>query len=521
MQSEVHSQKNRRVSSRDLLWVLSPEGFIHSLSNEAAEMTGWSENEAVGKSFHSFVHPQEVPRVRESFAQVIREGTATLESVRCLSKSGSYLTYSLSLVPDIHSGLLVEVLVLGGLAENKLPHQGAPLSQPHRVAQLYSQREKASSAALEAAGLARLTESLVANAPIGFAVLDEELRFICLNQSFAGMTGYSPEQQLGQPFKDMLPKVANFLVPMLRDTLATGHSVIDLEVVLQKGAVGPTRYSQMSFYPIPNGHGGTCGVALMALDITDRKRAEEILKKVSEDLVRSNRALEDFSYIASHDLKEPLRTVSMFVNLLERKYRAVMDSETRDYIGFAVSGAERMHRLVGKIFEYSTSGKPQKAFSEIDCAKVLETILVNLKVAIEESRCRITYDALPTVWGDELLLMQIFQNLLANAMKYRGSAPPEIRISSKKEANAWVFSVTDNGIGIHSKHFTTIFAPFRKLHTQSEYAGSGLGLAICQKNIERHGGQIWVESIEGKGSTFHFTLPVARSEEGLGHGSIT
>ena len=178
--------------------------------------------------------------------------------------------------------------------------------------------------------------------------------------------------------------------------------------------------------------------------------------------MRSNRALEAFSSIASHDLKEPLRTISMFVNLLGTKYKDVFDKEAHEYINYAVSGAKRMQRLIDKVLEYSTAGKVHAEFSDVDCAQILEDNMTNLKVTLEESHCKITFDTLPKVTGDEFLLLQVFQNLIANAIKYRGSAPPHIHVGVKREFNNWVFSVTDNGIGISSEHFFEYFCTLSK-----------------------------------------------------------
>jgi DNA-binding LacI/PurR family transcriptional regulator/signal transduction histidine kinase len=231
-------------------------------------------------------------------------------------------------------------------------------------------------------------------------------------------------------------------------------------------------------------------------------------KQAEEELARSNRELEQFAYVASHDLQEPLRMVKSYLQLIERRYARQLDEDADEFIAFAVDGAERMQTLIHDLLEYSrvtTHGKP---FAPTDCAAVLNHALNNLKVAIEESGAVITHDGLPTVMADETQLTSLLQNLIGNAIKFRKKeTQPEIHISAERTGAEWAFSVRDNGIGIDSGYFERIFMIFQQLHSHEEYAGTGIGLAVCKKIIERHGGRIWVESEPGKGSTFYFTIP--------------
>jgi PAS domain S-box-containing protein len=363
-------------------------------------------------------------------------------------------------------------------------------------------------------GLANLLDAMLGNAPVGFALLDERLRFICLNQMFSEMTGFSPSQQLGQPLRALLPEMARRLEPQMQKVLESGASVSELEVEFKSASgLEPSRFAQMSMYPIPDLQGNICGVATIALDVTDRKIAEAKLKRASDALARSNLALEEFSYIASHDLKEPLRTITTFIQLLRVRYHSKLDKEADTYITHVVDGAKRMQGLIEQILEYSRSGKIDRPSATVNCNAIVQEIIDNLGVALKEANAKVVYDFLPIVPGDEILLYQVFQNLIANALKFRGPTPPEIRISAKREIGAWTFSVADNGIGIDSKQFANIFSPFKRLHSRSEFAGSGLGLAICRKNVERQGGKIWVSSVVGKGSVFSFTVPAVPTGE--------
>jgi PAS domain S-box-containing protein len=258
--------------------------------------------------------------------------------------------------------------------------------------------------------------------------------------------------------------------------------------------------------PMQDANGQIIGVLGLARDITERHRAEEKLKETLADLARSNEELEQFAYVASHDLQEPLRMVSSYTQLLARRYQGRLDADADEFIAFAVDGANRMQRLITDLLAYSRVGTRGKKFEPTDLAAALGAALVNLKAAIGESGAVVTHDPLPALMADRTQMTQLFQNLVANAIKFHGQEPPRIHISAKRKENEWEFSVRDDGIGIDPQYAERIFAIFQRLHTREEYPGTGIGLAICKKTVERHGGRIWVESQPGTGSTFHFTI---------------
>ena len=241
-------------------------------------------------------------------------------------------------------------------------------------------------------------------------------------------------------------------------------------------------------------------------DITERKRAEDELR-------RSNAELEQFAYVASHDLQEPLRAVAGMVQLLQKRYQGQIDERADEYISHAVEASRRMQRLINDLLAFSRLDRRVQPFEPVDAGDCLQLALKNLQLTIRESRASITYDSLPTVTADRLQLTQLFQNLINNAIKFRGQQQPQIHISAVNMATAWQFAVRDNGIGIEPQYFERIFQVFQRLHTRQDYPGTGIGLALCKKIVERHGGVIWVESELGQGSTFYFTLPLGESSE--------
>jgi PAS domain S-box-containing protein len=243
-----------------------------------------------------------------------------------------------------------------------------------------------------------------------------------------------------------------------------------------------------------------------------RRRAEEKLEHYAAELRRSNEELEQFAYAVSHDLQEPLRTVTSFLRLLERRYEDQLDAKGEKFIDYAVDGAERMQEMISALLDLSRVATRGEDPTPTETKRTLDRTLKALGRAIEGAEAEVTYDPLPTVMADRAQLAQIFQNLIANAIKFRREGvPPRVHVSAEREGDEWVFSVADNGIGIDPEQANRIFQIFQRLHTRNEYEGTGIGLALCKRIVERHGGRIWVESEPGEGSTFYFTLPVQPS----------
>jgi len=255
----------------------------------------------------------------------------------------------------------------------------------------------------------------------------------------------------------------------------------------------------------------------MMEDANDAKKAAEEAKEKLDvqatKLAASNKELEQFAYVASHDLQEPLRTVGSFVQLLSQRYQGKLDQQADEYIQFIVEGVTRMRQLINDLLVFSRVETKGGKFAPVDFEMVLGEVLSNLKASIAESNAEITHDQMPMLYADKLQFSQLMQNLIGNAIKFKGDKPPKIHIAAKKQDDQWLFSVKDNGIGFEPEFSDKIFVIFQRLHTRSEYPGTGIGLSLCKKIVERHGGKIWVDSSPGRGSTFNFTIPDKMGEQ--------
>lgn len=341
--------------------------------------------------------------------------------------------------------------------------------------------------------------------PHGMVMVDPQGRMMLVNRETERLFGYERSELLGQPVEMLVPHQVRAHHPDVRAAFAADPrsrpmgAGRDLYGRRKDGSEIPV---EIGLNPIET----TDGIFVLAsvVDISPRKRAEEALR-------RSNEELERFAYVASHDLQEPLRTVTSYMQLLSRRYRDRLDGDASEFIDFAVSGAKRMQRLIQDLLTFSRVSTRGEALQLTDADIVLQGVIANLKAAIAESNASIACDRLPQIIADPVQLEQLLMNLLGNALKFRGTEAPQVHITATRTGRFQRFSIGDNGIGIDPQFFDRIFVIFQRLHGRDDYPGTGVGLAICKKIVERHGGRIWVESKPGSGSTFHFTL-VAASE---------
>jgi len=283
---------------------------------------------------------------------------------------------------------------------------------------------------------------------------------------------------------------------------------LEHEVLLADGSLGWT-FSRA--IPIQDQKGAIIEWFGAASDITGRKRAEKEREELIRELERSNRELQQFAYVSSHDLQEPLRTVTVYAQLLQKRYQGKLDEKGDKYLTYMFDAANRMSSLITDLLAFSRVGSSAEPFQPVEMESVLKDALTNLKVAIEGSGVEITHDPLPQVEGDRGQLTQLLQNLIANGLKYqKKDTAPRVSVSVERQHDEWVFGVHDNGIGIDPQFYDRIFIIFQRLHKREEFSGTGMGLAICRKIVERHGGRIWVESSPGEGSSFYFSLPVGK-----------
>ena len=304
--------------------------------------------------------------------------------------------------------------------------------------------------------------------------------------------------------------------PRLQDGIAAGlRTWMDVPVILEQTVVAVMRFMSRT----PNAYDARSQAiavliaAQIAGPVANAQSVESLLATQAE-LARSNAELEQFAYVASHDLQEPLRMVASYVGLLERRYRGKLDDDADDFIEFAVDGARRMQALLNGLLDLSRVGTRGREPEPTDSEAVLRDALLNLEQAIAERDTEVTRDPLPTVLGDRIQLTQLFQNLISNAIKFNASRKPRVAVTVRRAGSMWEFRIADNGIGIDPAHFERIFQVFQRLHTRETYAGTGIGLALCRKIVERHGGTIRIESAKGQGATFCFTLQAAEGGAG-------
>jgi PAS domain S-box-containing protein len=332
---------------------------------------------------------------------------------------------------------------------------------------------------------------------------------VLLNVQAEKQFGYHRDELVGQQVTNIIPE--GFAERLIADGTRTAAAVLAQQI--GTGIELTARRKDGSDFPIEimlSPLESTEGILITAAirDITQRKKSEQHLVKTVAELKRSNDELQQFAYVASHDLQEPLRMVASYTQLLAKRYKGRLDSDADEFIAYAVDGSNRMQGLIQDLLAYSRAGTDGKALLKISSENALQTALTNLRASIEESAALVTHDALPTITTDEIQLTQVFQNLIGNAIKYRGTPTPQVHVSaSKNGGQEWIFSVRDNGMGIDPQYFDRIFIIFQRLHGQKEFQGTGIGLALCKKMLEHLGGRIWVESQAGNGSTFFFALP--------------
>jgi PAS domain S-box-containing protein len=371
-----------------------------------------------------------------------------------------------------------------------------PIETPDGVYTLASviditERKRAEAAQQRLAAIVENSEDAIVSTTLDGAITS-------WNRGAERLFGYSADEAVGRPASMLVPERLADEEVRVMDRLRRNEQIDHFETVRRRKDGTEVDVSEM-VSPVRNGAGELAGGSRISRDITELKRRDT-------ELQRSNAELEQFAYVASHDLQEPLRMVANYTELLAERYKGKLDAKADKYIYYASDGARRMQRLVTDLLAYSRVGSQGKPLRPVASADVLMSVLQSIHPLLRDAAATVEHEGLPIVFADEVQLRQLFQNLVGNAIKFRAEAAPRVTIRAVQQGDRWLFSVADNGIGIDMKYADRIFQMFQRLHELGRYEGSGIGLSIAKRIVERHGGRIWVESREGHGTTFHFTL---------------
>jgi hypothetical protein len=450
-------------------------GTITFSNDRFARMLGAPLEQVIGAPLASFLPPGQRHRLQSLLDEAAgRRGNAVLSF---LTSAGATMQTELSMCPVTLDGLAGVCVVVNDITERRKTEE-----------------------------LRAYLASIVDSTDDAIIGVDLNGTIVSWNPGARKLYGYGVGEALGRPLTGLAPPERTEEVLADLAKAARGEAVEPFEAErVRKG--GQRVWVSVTVSPVHDDEGNIVGVSTINHDITARKRAEEALARQKAELERSNAELQQFAYVASHDLQEPLRAVASFTKLLAERYRGRLDRDADDFIDFAVDGAKRAQRLIADLLAYSRVGTRGAAFAPTDCEAVLDNALANLAAALEETRGQVTHEPVPMIDADEVQIGQLLQNLIGNALKFHGSEPPRVHVSARQITGAWQFSVSDNGIGIAPEYAETIFEVFQRLHTSAEYPGTGIGLAIAKKIVGRHEGRIWVESQPGKGATFFFTIP--------------
>jgi PAS domain S-box-containing protein len=471
----------------DAMVVVNQSGEIVLLNVQAEKQFGYRRDELVGRKVKSLI-PQgfaerliadDLRTAADALAQQIGTGLELIGR----RKDGSEFPIEIMLSPlDSAEGILVTAAIRDISVRKDAEKHLAQMEGRYR--------------------------GLLEAAPDAMVVVNQGGEIVLLNVQAEKQFGYSRDELVGQKVKSLIPE--GFAERLIADALRSTEDALAQQIGTGIELTGHRKDGsnfpiEIMLSPLESAEGTLVTAAIR--DITTRKKSEANLLQKMGELNRSNEELGQFAYIASHDLQEPLRMVASYTQLLSRRYKGKLDPDADEFIAFAVDGASRMQRLIQDLLAYSRVGTKGKELLDTSSERALQQALINLRGAVEDSGALVTHDPLPVVLADEMQLVQLFQNLVGNAIKYQNPGTPQIHISAVRSVGKkWVFSVKDNGLGIDPQYFEKIFGMFQRLHKREEFAGTGIGLAICKKIVERHGGSISVESRPGQGAIFRFSL---------------
>jgi len=475
-------------SMPQLVWTARPDGSVDYYNQRFREYSGISPTNLEIWRWAPLLHPDDLEQTTAAWQRAVQTGEVYQIEHRVLMADGSYRWHLSRGIPvrDDGGSIIRWFGTATDIHDNKLAEAALRQSE-----QKFSTAFRTSP---DSININRMSDGL----------------YIETNEGFCQLTGYTPEEVIGRTSLEInIWADLDDRARLVKDLQEQGEvSNLEAVFILKDGT---RRTCLMSARVIEVG--GEACILSITRDITERKQAEEELRQTAQELARSNAELEQFAYVASHDLQEPLRAVAGMVQLLQQRYQGNLDDRADEYIAHALNATTRMRTLINDLLAFSRVDRRGNSLLPVDSSAVLQGALDTLAVLIQDNGAVIHHDPLPDIVADASQLGQLFQNLISNAIKFRSEQPPEIHIHAERLPEGWCFSVRDNGIGIEPQYFERIFAVFQRLHTQREYPGTGIGLAICKKIVERHGGNIWVDSQPGQGSSFYFTIPHRRKAD--------
>ena len=459
--------RNFVETSNDLVFRVNKAGNVIYMSPKIKDLLEYHHDQLVGKHFKTITLEEDIPKAAKVFNKVLTGKSIKNFEINQKDSAGRVIPMEINAVPVKKDGKIVG---LQGIMRD--------ITERKRIEEVLKKSE------------ARLRKLIERN--VDAIIIVNGNGIVCFMNPAA-------EKLFDQ-------KKAKFLDTEFGFPL-TGGETTEIEILTRKGkmAVAEMRVVDIEWE-------GELAYLASLREMTERKKADEKLRQTADELENSNKELEQFAYVASHDLQEPLRAISGYMQLLERRYSEKLGEDAKQFINRSIAAVGRMKALIEGLLDYSRVGTRGKPFKPIELSNIVDQAISNLQAAIKESDAVLTYNSLPEVMGDGVQLIQLFQNLLGNAIKFRGDRKPEIHIVADYQEGCaeWLFSVKDNGIGIEPQYAERIFQIFQRLHTSKDYPGTGIGLAVCKKIIERHGGRIWIESELGNGTTFIFTIPDSR-----------
>ncbi len=486
---------NEAINRMNSIIEFGPDGAILSANDNFLRLFGYDRGELKGKHHSILFTPEQLQAGQhDRFWENLKKDNFHTGEFERITKRGEkiWIMGSYNKIYD-RNGKLTRILkIVTDITERKRLEQEIKHLNEHLVKMV----------AEKTAEVVKKEEQyrfLLQNMQEGIQVISYDWKYLYLNAAVLAQSKTTSEELLGKTMMERYPGIENteMFAALSHCMNERVTKIIENEFTFPDGS---RAWFQLSIQPVPE------GLFILSMDITNRKRDEERLRKYAEELQTSNSQLERFAHVASHDLQEPLRMVSSFLSLLAARLAERLDAQSRQYIDFAVDGAERMKVLIRDLLAYSRVGSKTEEFTAVDLNIVLQHVQQDLSERISETAASIHVDPLPVVHARQPLVNQLWQNLLANALKYC-KVKPDISIGYSDEPGCFVFHIKDNGIGIDPRYFEKIFIIFQRLHNRSDYSGTGIGLAISKKIVELHGGKIWVESAPGKGSTFYFTIP--------------